>query len=109
MPPDQPPASGGAVRGYFPSRERSLEVWRTAMSQGSIGAINVSGGTTALALSTSAALLNCWNTSAGINQDCSGGSVEVRPDKANNRVIVAGPATGATGTTYGNPPTATYK
>jgi hypothetical protein len=62
--------------------------------QNCIGSINVAAGSTGQALSTTAALLTCWNTAAGSNKNYNAGDLSVTPDKANNRVIVAGPGLG---------------
>ncbi len=56
------------------------------------GAISVADGSTAQTLATSQAALTAWNTSAGSNlvggfdRD---GNIAVKPDKANNRILLA--------------------
>src|SRR3990167_5887041 len=57
------------------------------------GGVYIAAGATATALSTTAALLDQWNTATGFNAKNSGddGDPAVKADKANNRLLLNTP------------------
>ncbi len=59
------------------------------------GGMSITGGADTLALSTTAAKLASWSASGGANSAADsrtrGGDPSVRPDKANNRILVNAP------------------
>jgi hypothetical protein len=61
------------------------------------GGLSITGGATTLALTTTAAQLISWSGAGGANSDddtySAGGDPAVRPDYANNRILVNTPGT----------------